>query len=140
MKILELLTARRLTGNKGEALAVKLLKKKKYKIIRTNYVGNGHEIDIIAETKEELVFVEVKTRSKDALSDHKIRPAASVTPEKQRAIISAARGYIYATHPSKKIRFDIIEVILDANGGHEICHIESAFNKNTAFNKSANQH
>lgn len=135
MKILEILTQKRITGNKGEALAVKFLKREHYKIIKTNYLGNGHEIDIIAENKDALVFVEVKTRNSHTVGLREPRPSVSVTPEKQRSIISASKGFIFSYRTKKKIRFDVIEVLLSENGGYEICHIQSAFNLNTAYKK-----
>ena len=49
----------------GEALAVRFLKKKKYKIIGKRVrVGKHDEIDIIARDGKILVFVEVKYRKK----------------------------------------------------------------------------
>ena len=50
------------TGDKGEAYAAKYLKKHKYKIIARNYKKPYGEIDIIAENKEVIAFVEVKKR------------------------------------------------------------------------------
>ena len=63
MKILELLTPKRKIGNRGEKEACRFLKKNGYKIKRTNYVANGHEIDVIAENAKTLAFIEVKTRT-----------------------------------------------------------------------------
>ena len=55
-------------GKKGEDLAVKFLKKKSYKIIERNFrAGKYGEIDIIAKDKDELVFVEVKTKTNKML-------------------------------------------------------------------------
>ena len=49
-------------GEQGEELAVKLLKKKGYKIKVRNYKTRLGEIDIIAVDGNTLVFIEVKTR------------------------------------------------------------------------------
>ena len=49
-------------GGYGEEIATTYLKKKKYKIIEKNYANRIGEIDIIAEDKNVLVFVEVKAR------------------------------------------------------------------------------
>ena len=49
MQILKIRTEKRITGNIGEDAACKYLRKNKYKILKRNYVSNGHEIDIIAE-------------------------------------------------------------------------------------------
>lgn len=136
MKILEILTSRRKTGNKGEDLAVKYLRKKRYKILRRNYVGANTEIDIIAENKTTLSFVEVKTRTVGYENPKESRPAAAVTPEKQRKIISAAKYYLGVNPNNKRISLDIIEVYLNKDKSkNKIIHIENAFNINTAYNQ-----
>ncbi len=137
MKILEILTPKRKIGNAGEALATRYLKKKKYKILRRNYAPFDSEIDIIAEDKEHVVFVEVKTRNvkrqKNAIEP---RPASAVTPEKQRKIISAAKYYIGGRENTKKLRFDIVEVYINDKGkAAKIIHMENAFSKDTAYRK-----
>ena len=137
MKILEILTEKRKIGNIGEALAAKHLKKHGYKIRKMNYVANNSEIDIIAENKSTLVFIEVKTRNFDKISNFEPRPASAVTPEKQRAIISAANCYIGLNEiKGKRIRLDVIEVYLYGDKSkNKIIHIENAFNLNTAYKK-----
>ena len=89
MNILKILTEKRLKGNLGERAAAKYLKKKGYKILERNLVANGNEIDIVAFDKKRntVVFTEVKARSIRGIGSFESRPAASVTPEKQRKII-----------------------------------------------------
>lgn len=135
MNILKILTAKRIVGNVGENEAAKFLKKKGYKILERNFVESGHEIDIIAKYRDELVFVEVKTRSAASSSDFEARPAAAVTQKKQRDIISTAIAYLATTDGNTRIRFDVIEVILDNGKPQKIEHIEAAFDKNTAFRR-----
>lgn len=68
----------------GEDAAARYLKKKGYKITARNYRTPHGELDIIAENKEYIVFVEVKTRN--ARSDRKYgRPADAVDGTKKRA-------------------------------------------------------
>lgn len=51
-------------GNAGEDLACRYLEKRGYKILERNkHYSRFCEIDIIAEYKNTLVFVEVKTRT-----------------------------------------------------------------------------
>ncbi len=136
MKILEILTSRRKTGNIGEELAVRHLRKKKYKIIRRNYVGAGAEIDVIAENKTTLAFIEVKTRTVGHENPKEPRPASAVTPEKQRKIISAAKYYLGGHPTDKRVSLDIIEVYLNEDKSqNRIFHIENASNINTAYNR-----
>ncbi len=81
------------------------------------------EVDIIAETEEFIVFVEVKTRSEDFLES----PQDAVTREKQRSLVLAADNYIRWYDIEKQVRFDVITVI--AKGQTLIIekHIEDAF-------------
>ena len=135
MNILKVLTKKREVGNVGENAAVKLLKKKRYKILKRNYVALNHEIDIIARYKNELVFVEVKTRSEESLSEYEPRPASAVTPKKQADIIKTASFFHSGYDGDFRMRFDVIEVILKNNKPHTINHLEAAFNKNTAYRR-----
>ena len=133
MNILKILTTNRIKGNIGEDAAAKFLKRKKYKILERNYIALGCEIDIIAENKDTIAFVEVKTRTVGTESDKEIRPAASVTPEKQRKIIKAAKFYTHNRPAEKHLRLDIIEVYLNEDKKvDKILHFEGAFNINSA--------
>ena len=137
MKILEIKTVKRLLGNFGERAACRYLKRNGYRIVKRNFVADSHEIDIIASNKDTLVFVEVKTRTIGKESPNEPRPASSVTPEKQRAIISAAKMYAAFNPTNKKKRFDVIEVYVNDNSKRkcvaEIKHLVNTFNVNTAF-------
>lgn len=136
MKILELLTPKRLEGNKGEAIAARHIKKEGYKILAKNYVALNHEIDIIAENRDTVIFVEVKTRTVGKENPNEPRPASAVTPEKQRKIISAAKYYIGEARLKKRVRLDIVEVYITKEGKkHKVVHIENAFNSNTAYTR-----
>ena len=136
MNILKVLTEHRLTGNFGEGEAAKLLKKKGYKILAKNHVEGDGEIDIIAEDSEFTVFAEVKTRKYGVENAAEPRAASSVTPEKQRRIIKAAKAYLAYNPTDKKIRFDVIEVYYGTENAkrrvREINHLEGAFDMNTA--------
>ena len=138
MNILKVFTRARKVGNVGEAEAARLLRKKKYKILERNYVALGNEIDIIAENRDYTVFVEVKTRSYDVGGNKwEVRPAASVTYEKQTAIIKVAKCYLsYNKHTKnkKQVRFDIIEVYTDKDMKvKNTVHIENAFRQERRY-------
>ena len=132
MNILKVLTEKRELGNVGENAVADLLKKNGYKITKKNYVANGHEVDIIAENKEYICFVEVKTRTLGEKSSVEPRPASAVTPEKQRSVISAARFYLGGFFDPRMARFDVAEVYVKDGKVSDICYIENAFNYNTA--------
>lgn len=109
-------------GQKGEDIAVDHLKKAGYKIRHRNWKSGKRELDIVAENKEFIVFVEVKTRN----YDYQMPPVSSVNSEKQRSIIYAADGYLQKFNINKESRFDVITIIFKGQTS-EIDHIENAF-------------
>ena len=108
-------------GKAGEAAAIEYLKERGYRIRHINWRKGHLELDIVAETDEELVIVEVKTRS-----GNWELPEDSVTNAKIRRIISATDAYIKYFDVDLPARFDIISIT-----GYEpnwiIEHIEDAF-------------
>ncbi|GAI75687.1 unnamed protein product [marine sediment metagenome] len=70
-------------GRFGENVASKFLKDKGYKIKERNYRTFLGEIDIICESKGNIIFVEVKTRRSDKFG----YPEEAVNFIKQRKII-----------------------------------------------------
>ena len=103
----------------GEKLAVKYLKKQGYTILETNAKNKIAEVDIICEKNDEIVFVEVKSRSNKNYGE----AMEAVDIRKQRAYVTFSTAYVVAKlKADKNIRFDVIEVY-----GEDINHIESAF-------------
>jgi putative endonuclease len=116
---MEMKTDKRVFGDAGENLAVKYLENKNYKILKRNYVCPLGEIDVIARRENDLVFVEVKTRSTAAFGGALL----AVTELKRRKTARAAISYIKRFKPKyDNIIFDIIAI---TDG--EIEHIENAF-------------
>lgn len=109
-------------GQKGEDLAVEFLEKSGYKIRNRNWKSGKNEIDIIAENKYFIVFVEVKTRT----DNYQMHPVTAVTNDKQRTLIFAANSYIQIYNIDKESRFDVVTVISNGNT-FDIDHIENAF-------------
>ncbi|MDR2087098.1 MAG: YraN family protein [Dysgonamonadaceae bacterium] len=109
-------------GKTGEDIAIEYLQGRGYQILHRNWRRGSYEIDIVACTEEELVIIEVKTRSNNSYSD----PEDAVTNRKINHIVSATDIYIKLFNIDLPVRFDIISVI-----GHappfEIDHIEDAF-------------
>ena len=107
-------------GKIGEKLAVKYLRKQRYKIITTNFYTKRGEIDIIARKDNEIVFVEVKTRSSDSFG----KPVEAVNYFKQKHLYQTAKYYMYKKcHELDYIRFDVIEVYIKY-GKVKINHIK----------------
>ena len=85
-------------GRIGEKAATRFLKKNGYKILEKNLHVSHNEIDIIARDKQNLVFVEVKTRTESVENELRFgTPAQAVNYAKQKRTIQAARAYI-STH------------------------------------------
>jgi len=109
-------------GKKGEQEARRFLIAKGYTVLETNWRYEKAEIDLIARDQDELVIVEVKTRSTDAFGD----PEEAVTPQKARHLIRAAEAYVDACGWDKDIRYDIVSILLKKNK-IVIRHIVDAF-------------
>lgn len=111
-----------LLGKKGEMLAARYLLDKGYAILEYNWRCGRKEIDLIAQERDVLVFVEVKSRATEAFGD----AVDAVTPAKISRLISAAEVYVQRHDVDLRFRFDIITVV--GNGeNHIIEHIEDAF-------------
>lgn len=96
-------------GSNGEEIACDFLEKSGYKIIEKNYRCKIGEIDIIAQDKDELIFIEVKTRSQRVFGN----PVESVNDEKKNHIYRVAQYYIMLKKLERaKVRFDVIEVYI----------------------------
>ena len=110
-------------GKQGEQLAKEYLVQKGYKILHSNWRYQKAEVDIIAETENFIVFVEVKTRAANRI----LEPEQAVDAKKQQLLIIAANGYCDTFDVEKELRFDVVSVILNSNQSPEITHIEEAF-------------
>ena len=100
---------KKLLGKKGERAAVRYLKSQGYQIVATNYRTPFGEADIIALDKDELVFIEVKTRTGDEYGT----PKEAVGKDKQRRYYKIASYYGQVTGEEPNARFDVIEIFAD---------------------------
>ena len=113
-------------GEKGEAIAAKLLTEKGYEILERNYRYSHGEIDIVAKDPSDgyTVFVEVKARQNLEYGE----PEYAITKNKQKQIKKMAELYLF----EKEIlelgcRFDVVTVLLQGKGKPVINHYENAF-------------
>ena len=138
MKILEVLTKERITGNIGERLAEKYLKKSGYKILKRNYVAENSEIDLIVKSKDTVVFVEVKSRNVGTTDTYLSRPAEAVNPKKQQGIIKAASYFLSCNYEYRgyRVRFDVVEVYQSGRKSEKINHLINTFDRDTAYGRS----
>lgn len=110
------------TGASGELVAVNHLLEQGYDIIEKNWRSGKDEVDVIAMHKDQLVFVEVKTRTSDFFG----APEEWVGIKKQRNLIRAANSYIEERNLALNVRFDVIGII-KSNNQLRLNHIEDAF-------------
>jgi putative endonuclease len=110
-------------GTKGELLAANFLINKGYTILETNWRTGKKEVDIIAESSDSIVFIEVKTRSNFDFGF----PEEAVTESKKKLLKQAAEEYFDQKKPLKNLRFDIISILQKGNNTLEIIHLVDAF-------------
>ncbi|WP_207422033.1 YraN family protein [Desertivirga brevis] len=110
-------------GTKGEALARTYLEDKGYRILEKNWVYARAEVDLIAYYDKRIIFVEVKARTSVGYG----QPEEFVGDAKQRNLKRAAEQYIFWRNFNGEIRFDIIAIVFNKQGGYTIRHIEDAF-------------
>lgn len=114
----------RKTGNFGEDVAVSFVRSKGYSIIDRNYHSRYGEIDIIAQEKNFLVFIEVKTRKENSM----VKAFEAVDTIKQKKIIKTAMIYLMNNKVDLQPRFDVIEVLIKKSGNVKaVNQIENAF-------------
>lgn len=117
---------RSLTGPWGEALAAAYLRKKRYRIVACNYRTRFGEVDIIAENRKFLIFVEVKLRKSAEFA----AALEYVDRKKQERLKITAQLWL-VSHPTRlQPRFDVVEIYAPAGLATrrpEIVHWEDAF-------------
>lgn len=113
-------------GAWGEKLAAAYLRRRRYRILATGYRSRFGEIDIIAQHKNYLVFVEVKLRK----SDRYAQALEFVDSRKQARLITTASMYLSEKPTELQPRFDVIEIYAPdgvATKNPQINHLEDAF-------------
>jgi len=111
-------------GKIGENLAINFLEKQGFKIIEKNWrFSRMGEIDIIAEDKNTLVFIEVKARSSSFFGN----PLESVDEKKFNKIRKLAEIYLSqnSNNDYDGCRFDLIGILLKEKP--EITHFKSVY-------------
>lgn len=111
-------------GVTGEEFASRYLETNQYRILCRNFRTAYGELDIIAQDKDTLVFIEVKTRRSTQYG----QPGEAVSYRKQRKLSRMAAIYL-ARHNvwHWPCRFDVIEVFASRGTEPRIHHIRHAF-------------
>lgn len=111
----------RAQGAHGESQVIAYLERQGFTILERNYAQRYGEIDLIAQCKDLIVFVEVKMRSTPLLD-----PGELVGLTKQKRIMQTAAHYMSLHHRPANYRFDVACVIGDVAHA-EILYIPDAF-------------
>ena len=115
-----------LLGRWGESLAAAYLQKRRYRIVAANYRCRFGEIDLIAERRGTLVFVEVKLRkSADFAAAREF-----VDRHKQERLRQTALMFLAERETEQPVRSDVIEIYAPQGmqtRAPQINHLEDAF-------------
>ena len=110
---------------RGEKLAAQFLRRQGFKVLYRNFRGrHGGEIDLVCRDGDTLVFVEVKTRTREDFG----RPLEAVNRQKQRRISLGAFAWLRLLgNPDILFRFDVVEVIVREGAPPRMELIRNAF-------------
>lgn len=115
-----------IVGAWGEALAADFLRKKRYKVLATNYRCRYGEIDLIVSNRRYIIFVEVKLRK----GAHFAQALEHVDMRKQNKIRTTAELFLSQYETDLQPRFDVIEIYAPQGvqtSNPTINHLEDAF-------------
>lgn len=112
-------------GQRGEAVAARYLRRRRYKILARGHRFVRGELDLVALDGDTIVFVEVKTRQTHDAG----HPAEAVDDRKQRQITRLAQGFLkrhgLVNCPA---RFDVVAITWPADKWFPVVeHIKNAF-------------
>ena len=112
-------------GRRGEDLACRFLWRHAFRILKRNYRGSRGEIDVIAEKKGCIHFVEVKTRTTDSLGG----PEERVDAKKREALRETAWMYLrdFREPPAAGVQFDVLAQVVEGGRPVRQTLLENAF-------------
>lgn len=111
-------------GRIGEDKAVAFLESRNMVILDRNYRFMRAEIDIVASTDREIIFVEVKTRRNRNFGE----PEDSIDDNKKRQLFKVAGAWMHERRmEGAPARFDVVTVMNPGQSNEAINHIEGAF-------------
>ncbi|MDR2587437.1 MAG: YraN family protein [Coriobacteriales bacterium] len=115
---------RKQLGAQGEEVVCTFLKDRGVNIIERNWRCQAGEADVIAREGEDLVFIEIKTRSSEASGF----PEEAVTLKKRRRYEKIAMEYLFSHDlPSARVRFDVVALLLSGDGKAFLRHHRDAY-------------
>lgn len=104
-------SATQLVGNDAESMAKQFLERKGLLFLQHQFRTKWGEIDLIMRNDEDLVFVEVRSRTNDRFVD----PVETISKVKRRRLIRTAQFFQLCNPWTSHyyLRFDIISVLGD---------------------------
>ena len=111
-------------GAWGEDIAEDYLRAKGYRTLARNWSCAAGEVDIVMRHDDEIVFVEVRLRSKTSYG----AGLDTVAWQKQRKLIKTAQWYLQKTRQEHiPVRFDVVSIEHEDGQNPHIEYIEHAF-------------
>jgi len=112
-------------GVRGEKLAGRFLRRNGFKVLYRNFRGRqGGEIDLVCRERDTLVFVEVKTRTREDYG----RPLEAVHRRKRQRISLGGLAWLRLLgNPDILFRFDVVEVTIAEGAAPRIELVRDAF-------------
>jgi putative endonuclease len=115
---------RKKLGDQGEEIACTFLKHSGAKILERNWRCQAGEADVIAREGDDLVFIEIKTRTSHSAGF----PEDAVNREKRRRYEKIAMEYLFSHDlPSVHVRFDVMALLLSRDGKAFLRHHRDAY-------------
>lgn len=113
----------KITGNKGEDLAVDYLIKNGYAILHRNWRFKYWEVDVITSKGKFLHFFEIKTRTSHLYG----KPEESISAKKMNNLKNAAEEYQYLYPQWQYLQFNVLAITLWYNREPEFFLIEDVY-------------
>lgn len=118
-------TSRQRLGDGAEELARRHLENAGLECVAANYRCRLGELDLLMQTGNTLVVVEVRYRGADA----RYSARDSVSPSKQCRIVRAAEQFLcrYPRYAEMEFRFDVVCIDVSADGRPRLQWLQDAF-------------
>lgn len=113
-------TSRALLGARGEDEACRRLEARGYRVLERNVRIGGAELDLVCRYEDEVVVVEVRTRSVGMLQP----PEETVGPTKLRRLVRAGRSWVASRGWKGPWRIDLVGFTVDRNGVWHESHLQ----------------
>lgn len=110
-------------GRAGEKAAADLLRKRGYEVVGAGFLARRGELDLVCRRGDDLVVVEVKTRTNDSFGT----PLEAVGTRKRRALMAAAAEYRALAGWRGRIRYAVVGLTVKPGGGFTSELIEDPF-------------